>query len=277
MNYTATDVKNLRDSTGAGLLDCKKALNETNGDMAAAEKLLKERGLAAMASRTDRTAAEGRIVIKQDGNNFAIVEVLCETDFVANNADFIAVAEKVCEATLAKKESGILPEHKTLIDSILVKFRENISVKRAEYIEVPAGAVASTYVHHDHKIGSIVVVKGSDADSVKDFAHVCCLHLASNKPEYITKAEVPASYIDEQTDIFKAQMAEDPAMAKKPENVKEGILKGKVNKLLSSICFMDQAYLDNEKITVTQALQEASKTAGATLSFEKVVLYVLGK
>ena len=223
MNYTATDVKNLRDSTGAGLLDCKKALNETNGDMAAAEKLLKERGLAAMASRTDRTAAEGRIVIKQDGNNFAIVEVLCETDFVANNADFIAVAEKVCEATLAKKESGILPEHKTLIDSILVKFRENISVKRAEYIEVPA------------------------------------------------------SYVDEQTDIFKAQMAEDPAMAKKPENVKEGILKGKVNKLLSSICFMDQAYLDNEKITVTQALQEASKTAGATLSFEKVVLYVLGK
>ena len=277
MNYTATDVKNLRDSTGAGLLDCKKALNETNGDIAAAEKLLKEKGLAAMANRTDRTAAEGRIVIKQDGNALAIVEVLCETDFVSNNQDFVDVAEKVCDTTLQKKTSGILDEHKALIDTILVKFRENISVKRAEYIEIPSGCVASTYVHHDHKIGAVVVVKGSEADSVKDFAHVCCLHLASNKPEYITKQEVPQSYIDEQTDIFKGQMADDESMAKKPENVKEGILKGKVNKLLSSICFMDQPYLDNEKITVTQAIQEAGKQAGAALSFEKIVLYVLGK
>ena len=277
MNYTATDVKNLRDSTGAGLLDCKKALNETNGDIAAAEKLLKEKGLAAMANRTDRTAAEGRIVIKQDGNALAIVEVLCETDFVSNNQDFVDVAEKVCDTTLQKKTSGILDEHKALIDTILVKFRENISVKRAEYIEIPSGCVASTYVHHDHKIGAVVVVKGSEADSVKDFAHVCCLHLASNKPEYITKQEVPQSYIDEQTDIFKAQMADDESMAKKPQNVKEGILKGKVNKLHSSICFMDQPYLDNEKITVTQAIQEAGKQAGAALSFEKIVLYVLGK
>lgn len=277
MNYTANDVKALRDATGAGLLDCKKALNETNGDVAEAEKLLKEKGLAAMAKRTDRTAAEGRIVVKQDGNKIAIAETLCETDFVSNNADFINVAEKAAEATLAKQASGILPEHKELIDSILVKFRENMSVKRAEYVEVPAGCVASTYVHHDHKIGAVVVVKGSEAESVKEFAHVCCLHLASNKPDYINQSDVPQSYIDEQTEIFKAQMAEDPAMAKKPENVKEGILKGKVNKLLASNCFMDQPYLDNEKITVKQALAEAGKVAGATLSFEKIILFVLGK
>lgn len=277
MNYTANDVKTLRDNTGAGLLDCKKALNDTNGDLAAAEKLLKEKGLAAMAKRTDRAAGEGRIVIKQDGNRIAIVEVLCETDFVSNNADFIAVAEKAAEVTLEKKASGILDEHKALIETILVKFRENMSVRRAEYVEVPAGSVASTYVHHDHKIGSLVVIKGSEADSVKDFAHVCCLHLASNKPEYIKKEEVPQSYIDEQTDIFKAQMAEDPAMANKPENVKEGILKGKVSKNLASICFMDQPYLDDEKKTVAQAIDAAGKAAGATLSFEKVVLFVLGK
>lgn len=277
MNYTANDVKALRDATGAGLLDCKKALNDTNGDVAEAEKLLKEKGLAAMAKRTDRTAAEGRIVVKQDGNKIAIAETLCETDFVSNNADFIAVAEKAAETTLAKQASGALPEHKELIDTILVKFRENMSVKRAEYIEVPAGCVASTYVHHDHKIGAVVVVKGSEAESVKDFAHVCCLHLASSKPDYINQSDVPQSYIDEQTEIFKAQMAEDPAMQNKPENVKEGILKGKVNKLLASNCFMDQPYLDNEKITVKQALAEAGKAAGATLSFEKIVLFVLGK
>ena len=95
-----------------------------------------------MAQRTDRTAAEGRIVVKQDGNRIAMVETLCETDFVSNNADFIAVAEKAAEITLEKKTSGVLDEHKALIDTILVKFRENMSVKRAIYVEVPAGCVA---------------------------------------------------------------------------------------------------------------------------------------
>ncbi len=277
MAFTANDVKSLRDATGAGLLDCKKALNDTNGDVAAAEKLLKEKGLASMASRTDRAAGEGRIVIKQDGNRIAIVEVLSETDFVANNSDFIETAQKVAEATLAKKASGVLDEHRTLIEALLVKFRENISVKRAEYLEVPAGCAASTYVHHDNRIGSVVVVKGSDDAKVVDFAHVCCLHLASNKPEYINQADVPQSYIDDQTDIFKAQMAEDPAMASKPENVKEGILKGKINKALASICFMDQAYLDDEKISVKQAVANKGKEVGSELSFDKVILYVLGK
>ena len=187
------------------------------------------------------------------------------------------VSEKAAEITLEKKTSGVLDEHKALIDTILVKFRENMSVKRAIYVEVPAGCVASTYVHHDHKIGALVVVKGSEADSVKEFAHVCCLHLASNKPDYVTKDQVPQSYIDEQTEIFKAQMDADEAMAKKPENVRAGILQGKVNKLVASSCFMDQAYLDNEKITVAQALNEAGKAAGATLSFDNVTLYVLGK
>ena len=277
MNYTANDVKTLRDNTGAGLLDCKKALNETNGDIAAAEKLLKEKGLAAMAKRSDRASGEGRIVVKQEGNKVAMVEVTCETDFVSNNADFVATAEKAAEITLANGKSEVTDEHKALIDTISIKFRENMAVRRAAFVEVPAGSVVSTYVHHDHKIGALVVVKGSDADSVKDFAHVCCLHLASNKPEYITKDEVPQSYIDEQTEIFKAQMAEDPAMAKKPDNVKEGILKGKVSKNLAAICFMDQPYLDDEKKTVAQAIADAGKAAGATLSFEKVVLFVLGK
>lgn len=277
MAFSASDVKSLRDSTGAGLLDCKKALTETNGDIHAAEKLLKEKGLASMANRTDRVAAEGRIVIKNEGNRYAIVEVLCETDFVANNSDFVSAAEKICETTLEKKSSGSLEEHKSIIEELLIKFRENISVKRAEYLEVPEGCAASTYVHHDHKIGSIVVIKGSDDERVVDFAHICCLHLASSKPEYINQNEVPESYINEQKDIFKAQMAEDPNMAKKPENVKEGILKGKLNKALAGICFMDQPYLDDEKITVSQAIAQKSKEVGSALSFEKVILYVLGK
>ena len=277
MNYTANDVKTLRDNTGAGLLDCKKALNDTNGDLAAAEKLLKEKGLAAMAKRTDRAAGEGRIVIKQDGNRIAIVEVLCETDFVSNNADFIAVAEKAAEVTLEKKASGILDEHKALIETILVKFRENMSVRRAEYVEVPAGSVASTYVHHDNKIGSLVVIKGSEADSVKEFARDCCMHLAAFTPAYIKADEVPESYINEQKEIFKAQMDQDEKMAAKPQNVKDGILQGKINKHLAEICFVDQMFVKDDKKTVKAKLDEVGKAAGATLEFGEINLFVLGK
>ena len=145
MNYTANDVKTLRDSTGAGLLDCKKALNDTNGDIAAAEKLLKEKGLAAMAQRTDRTAAEGRIVVKQDGNRIAMVETLCETDFVSNNADFIAVAEKAAEITLEKNLGGI-KEMKELPGALFIidTHKEQIAVAEARRMGIPIIAVVDT-------------------------------------------------------------------------------------------------------------------------------------
>ena len=258
-------------------MDCKKALTECNGDVAAAEKYLREKGLAAMAKRSDRATAEGRIFVKQDGNKVAMVEVVCETDFVAKNDDFIALGNKLTELTLAKGLTEVTEEHTALLNELAIKIRENMSVRRLAYVEVPAGCVVSTYVHHNFKIGSLVVIKGSEDEKIKDFAHVCCLHLASKTPSYITKDEVPQSYIDEQKEIFKAQMDQDEKMASKPDNVKEGILQGKINKHLAEICFMDQMYLDDEKKSVTAVLSEMGKSVGAELSFEKVVLFLLGK
>ena len=216
MEIKASDVKALRDKTGAGMMECKKALVDSNGDPAAAEKLLKEKGLAAVAKRSDRATGEGRIFVKQDGNKIAIVEMTCETDFVAKNEDFIALGEKLVSITLEKNYSEVTQEHKDLLQELAIKIRENMEVRRVTLVTVPENAVASTYVHHNFKIGAVVVVNGSTDEKVTHFAHECCLHLAVNSPAYITKAEVPQEYIAEQEEIFKNQMAEDPKMAGKP-------------------------------------------------------------
>ena len=254
-----------------------KALQDANGSVAEAEKILKEKGLAAMAKRSDRATGEGRIVIKQEGNKIAMVEVTCETDFVANNADFGATADKAAEITLAAGTDEITAEHKAIIDTIAIKFRENMAVRRSAFVEVGANAVAGTYVHSDKKTGAIVVVEGSTSDEVKAFAKDCCLHLAAFTPTYITKDEVPQSYIDEQKEIFTAQMNADEKMASKPQNVKDGILNGKINKLLAENCFVDQPFVKDDKVTVAKKLEEVGKAAGAKLSFGKIVLFVLGK
>lgn len=277
MAITAADIKTLRENTGAGMLECKKALEEAGGNLKEAEKILKEKGLAAMEKRSDRATGEGRIVIRQDGNRIAIAEVTCETDFVANNDDFVAVAEKAAEITLKSGESGVTDEHKALIDEIAIKFRENMAVRRADLIEVGANAAAGTYVHSDNKTGAVVVVEGASSDDVKSFAKDCCLHLAAFTPAYITRSDVPESYINEQKEIFSAQMAQDEKMASKPDGVKAGILQGKINKHLAEICFVDQAFVKDDKVTVAKKLEEISKGAGADLSFGKIVLYVLGK
>lgn len=277
MAFTAADVKTLRESTGAGMLDCKKALQDADGNIAEAEKILKEKGLAAMAKRTDRAAGEGRIVVKQEGNKVAMVEVVCETDFVANNPDFIAIAENAVEITLKNGNDEIGDEHKAAIEPGLVKFRENISVRRAACVTVPENASVGTYVHSDSKTGAIVIVEGSTADDVKTFAKDCCLHLAAFTPAYNTKADVPQSYIDEQKEIFAAQMDADEKMASKPQNVKDGILQGKINKLVAESCFLEQAFVKDDKVSVEKKLEEIGKNAGAKLSFGKIVLFVLGK
>ena len=277
MAITAADVKALREATGAGMMECKKALTECNGDMAEAEKYLKEKGLAAMAKRSERATTEGRLFIRQDGNKIVVVELTCETDFVANNADFIAVGEKLLDVTFEKGYTKVEADHEAILEPLKVSIRENMKVAKVEVIEVPADASASFYVHSDKKTGAVVVVKGSTADVVKTFAYDCCLHIAAFTPAYTSKKDVPETYVAEQKEIFKAQMDQDEKMAGKPENVKEGILQGKINKHLAEICFEDQMFVKDDKKTVTAKLAEVGKEAGATLTFATAKLFVLGK
>jgi elongation factor Ts len=277
MEIKASDVKALREKTGAGMMECKKALEQTNGNSAEAEKLLKEKGLAAVAKRADRATAEGRIFVKQQNNKIAMVEVTCETDFVANNADFIALGAKLLDVTFEKGYTKVEKEHSDMLLELATKIRENMSVRRLCVIDIPACGVAASYVHSDHKTGAIVVINGSTDGKVKQFAYDCCLHMAAFTPTYITQSEVPQSYIDEQTEIFKAQIDQDEKMKDKPENVRTGILKGKISKHLAEVCFVDQMFVKDDKKTVTAKLAETGKETGASLSFGKIVLYVLGK
>ena len=277
MEIKASDVKALREATGAGMMECKKALTECNGDAEAASTLLKEKGLAAVAKRADRATAEGRIFIRTAGNKVAMVELVCETDFVAKNTDFIALGEKLLDVTLAKGYTKVEKEHQDMLMDLATKIRENMSVRRVCVVDVPANAVSATYVHSDFKTGVIVVVKGSTDEKVKTFAYDCALHMAAFTPAYLTQKDVPQSYIDEQTEIFKGQMAQDEKMASKPQNVKDGILKGKISKHLAEICFVDQMFVKDDKKTVTQKLEETGKEVGAKLEFGQIILYVLGK
>lgn len=277
MEIKASDVKALREATGAGLMDCKKALTEANGDAKEAEKILKEKGLAAVAKRAERATSEGRVFVRAQDKKIVLIEVTCETDFVANNSDFIAAGEKLLDITFANGYTQVEQAHKDVLLELATKTRENMTVAKVNVINVPDNAVAETYVHSNFKTASAVVVKGSTADIVKQFAHDCCLHLAAFTPAYIYQKDVPQSYIDEQTEIFKGQMDQDEKMASKPQNIKDNILKSKVAKHVAEICFVDQMFVKDDKVTVAKKLEETAKAAGASLEFGDIVLDVLGK
>ncbi|MBQ3687895.1 MAG: elongation factor Ts [Treponema sp.] len=277
MAITAQQVKDLREQTGAGMMDCKKALTETNGDFEAATKLLKEKGLAAVAKRAERVTSEGRIFIRQNGNKIAIVELVCETDFVANNEEFIKSGEKILDEVFAKGYTQVEDSLKNILTDFATKTRENMSVSKVQVINVPDGAAAGIYVHSNFKQAAVTIVKGSADDKVKEFARDCCMHLVAFTPAYIKQSDVPASYIDEQKEIFKVQMANDEKMAGKPDAAKEKILEGKIKKHLSEVCFVDQMFVKDDKKTVEAKLAEVGNTVGAKLEFGEIALLQLGK
>ena len=182
MEIKAADVKALRDRTGAGMMDCKKALVECNGNQDEAEKYLKEKGLAAMAKRAERATTEGRLFVRQEGNKIIVVELTCETDFVAKGTDFVELGEKMLDVTIEKGYTEITDEHKKMLEDLAVKTRENMNVAKVEVIEIADDSCGAFYVHSDKKTGAVVVIKGSTADAVKTFAYDCCLHIAAFTP-----------------------------------------------------------------------------------------------
>lgn len=276
MEIKAADVKALRERTGAGMMECKKALVETNGDAAAAEKLLKEKGLAAVEKRAGRATSEGRVFIKIQDNKAVICELTCETDFVAKNADFIQIGNDIVNTVFEKGYTEVNKELSDMLLDLATKIRENMSLRRLQVIDVPAGAVVSSYVHSDGKTGVVVVITAdkdvSNSAVVKEFAYDCCLHMAAFTPAYIKREDVDEAYIAEQTEIFTKQVES----LDKPENVKAGIVKGKINKHLADICFMDQPFVKDDKVSVAKKMEEIGKVADAKLTMAQVVLYQLG-
>lgn len=279
MDIKASDIKTLREKTGAGMMDCKKALVEANGDPAAAEKLIKEWGLAGVEKRSGRATKEGRVFIKEGSGKVSMVEIACETDFVARNEDFIKSGDSIAALVLEKELSAPTDQLEGMVRDIASVIKENIALKRVVCVKAAPGEVLHTYVHGEGSVGVIVKAKTDKPSdpSVQSFIHDVALHIAAFRPMFLDESQVSASYLAEQREIFQKQVEGDEKMRGKPANVLEGIVKGKTNKLMAEICLLDQGFVKDEKQTVAKVMADVMKTAGAALAIVDFVYFRVGE
>ncbi|MDR1216386.1 MAG: translation elongation factor Ts [Treponema sp.] len=280
MAITAAEVKKLRERTGAGPMECKRALEEANGDFAVAEKHLKEKGLAAVEKRSDRATNEGKIFIKTKGNDAIIVELASETDFVARNPEFIALGDTIADRALEKHYAEPNEELSAVVTDLATKIRENMSLKRLKLVTAGENEHLAVYIHGNGAIGIIVKLSTDKPVNQKDveaFAYSIAMHIAAFNPLVLSRDKLDPVFIKEQEDLFRKQMEADTSLNNKPAQALEGILKGKLNKFLKSICLMDQGYIKDEKITVAQAFADISKQLGATLAITDYVYFKVGQ
>ncbi len=278
---SASDVKKLRDITGAGMMDCKKALTQADGDFAGAEKILKEMGLAAVAKRQDRATENGRVFVESDGKNVVMLSLSCETDFVAKNEDFKKLGEDLCRVILEKGYTEPNDELKGMVDALIAIIKENMNLVSFTLTAIPENGYCATYVHGEGAVAVSVVLTADNKaafenESVKEFAHDLALHCAAYKPQYLSDKVVEKAYEDEQLAIFRAQVQQDEKLASKPDKVKEGIVRGKLQKLYKEICFLDQAFVKDDSKSVAQALADCGKAAGAKLEIVSYSVYQAG-
>ncbi|MBP3868949.1 MAG: elongation factor Ts [Solobacterium sp.] len=253
MAITAAQVKALREETGAGMMDCKKALTETDGDMEAAKDWLRKKGISKAEKKEGRTAAEGLSRVVVDGNTAVVVEVNAETDFVAKNDKFLALLDKTIDVIKANKPADVDAAlalnagEGTLNDAFInatAIIGEKIKLRRFEIVEKADDEVFGTYMHNGGMISALTVLKGGDAQVAKEMA----MQVASMNPTYVSRNEMPADVIAHEKEILLEQMNNDPAMANKPENVKEKIVEGRLSKNLEELCLVDQVFfLDQDK------------------------------
>lgn len=278
MAFTAADVKNLREMTGVGMMDCKKALTASEGDMDKAVEWLREKGLAAAAKKSGRIAAEGAVcAIVEDGVG-AIVEVNCETDFAAQSDKFTGfvkdVADVVVKAAPADLDALLAANYpntdKTVGEMIPEKvlvIGENLKVRRfARY----ATGVTVPYIHMAGRIGVLVnmEVEGIDAAAVTELGKDLCMQVAAMNPSFCDKADVDQTTLDKEKEIQLAMMANDPKMAAKPDKVKEGIVMGKLGKYYEENCLMQQAFVKENKVSVEKHVAAVAKEVGGSIQIK---------
>jgi elongation factor Ts len=273
MAVTAEAVKILRERTGAGMMECKKALVEANGDLDAAAEAMRKSGLAKADKKASRVAAEGVIVLERsaDGKRAAIVEVNCETDFVARGDDFQAFANAVAKVALDKRPADVaglgdqaIPGGQSIEETrraLIAKIGENISVRRFQLVEAPA--VIGAYLHGT-RIGAVVAMKSGDEAVAKDIA----MHVAAINPARVTAAEVPAEEVAKEKAVFVDQAAADPKNAGKPRELLEKIVEGKVRKWLNEITLLGQPFVKDDKQTVEQYLKKAGGEVLSMVRYE---------
>jgi elongation factor Ts len=286
MAYTATDVKNLRESTGAGMMDCKKALDECAGDFQKAVDYLRAKGLAAAAKKQSRVAAEGLVQTVVKGKIASVVEVNCETDFVAKNEDFINFS-KTCaniavdanintidELLAAKAPNGLTV--KDNISELTIKIGEKIDVRRVSVDKLDGNGMIGTYVHS----GKIAVLCKVETDKdvnnnegFKDLVKDLCMQIAAANPQFLSGNEIDESFKAKEAEIYTAQLKEQG----KPEAMIPNIVKGKLAKLASEVCLYEQSFVKDPDKTIGKLVEEVSKTVGASIKISKFIKFNLGE
>ena len=279
MAFTAKDVAELRKQTGCGMMDCKKALVESNGDFEAAVKYLREKGMAATAKKADRIAAEGIVDVMTVGNTTAIVEVNSETDFVAKNATFQEFVKEILKTIIANKPANVdallasaYTQGGTVSEALaeqIYKIGEKLSIRRFVIVE----GVVSTYIHGMGATGVVVNFETdvADKDGFEEYAKNVALQTAAMPVLYLNKESVPASVLEEEKAILIKQMQEDPKMANKPQQVLEKIVEGKLGKYYENNCLLEQLYVKDDSMTVGKYTAQTAKELGGSI---KVIGYV---
>lgn len=285
MAFTAKDVQALREKTGCGMMDCKKALTECGGDMDAAMDFLREKGLASQAKKASRIAAEGTVCAYTENNVGVVVEINAETDFVANGEEFKALALKVAkviakqnpadmDALLKCTENGQTVEE--MVQELFLKVRENIKIRRFERFE---GKIVS-YVHAGGKIGVMVKFDtelDSDNAELVSMGKNVAMQIAAMNPSYLDEASVPAEVIEKEKEILISQMKEDPKMAGKPDAVLGKIVEGKIGKYYKENCLVDQQFVMDGDLTVGKYVEKTAKEIGKDIKISAFVRFEKGE
>ena len=287
MAFTAQDVKDLREKTGCGMMDCKKALTETNGDMEQAIDWLRKKGLASAAKKASRIAAEGLVAVAVDGNKGAVVEVNSETDFVGKNADFISFVEACAKTVIDENPADVealmnckLAGTDVTVDAALkdkiLTIGENLKIRRFTRYE---GNVVS-YTHGGGRIGVLVKFELDGVAADKDFETFgkdIAMQIAAVSPSYICPMCVPADVVAKEKEIVLAQIENDPKLAGKPAQVKEKMVDGRINKFYKEVCLLKQPFVKDGEIDVAEYIEKTGKELGGTIKVADFVRYEKGE
>ena len=289
MEITASMVKQLREMTGTGVMACKKALVETDGDFDKAIEVLREKGEATAVKKAGRIAAEGTVLAVVEGNKAAIVEVNSETDFVAKNEKFRSFVSSIANQVLASDAKSVeeLSDEKFINDnaktvkeeliSQIAVIGENMSIRRFE--KIVTDGVVVPYIHGGGRIGVLVEATGANNDDAKEALRNIAMQIAALNPKYTSDSEVDPEFLAHEKEILLAQIKNDPKEANKPEKVINGMIEGRMKKELKEICLLDQVYVKAEdgKQSVAAYLAEVSKATGSSIAITKFVRFETGE
>ena len=277
--FTSQDVMELRKKTGAGIADCKKALENTDGDMEKAIDFLREKGIATAAKKASRIAAEGIVAAKVEGNKGALVEVNCETDFVAKGDQYKEFVLSVADYVLnndVKSDEELIEAKKDETIAATAKIGEKIAIRRfVKYVS--DNGVVESYIHMGGKVGVLVEIEGCTCADTHELAHDVALQIAAAKPLYLTAEEVPAEVLDHEKEILMAQIKNDPKLANKPDQIIAKMVEGKVGKYYDENCLLNQAFIKDPSTTIAKVVKAYSDKMGKALTVKRFTRFEMGE